>query len=448
MENETAAVDNDAQEAFDECVEEQRSKGESRGSARRICRDAMEERRGSARRAGTRDNKFYVKAFLIDPSININQWAVTEESIPKNINTFIGKPLVLTEKFDHPGADMETLNHWLQYQEAFRVGTIIDVIPKKNATTGTTAYHAVIEVTDKDLQESLRNNSVPIYVSPAIAQPASSIGAKTAEDVISEWTGIHLAIVDEPAYGVKKAVISETCGGDKQGCLLQLMKANVADFCHKQALKRYRIHIASIVGTSQARKSSPNPRKSMSTLETMDSTTVEKVEEPNTINNKQPVSIPPPGNTPTNIRDLLAENQKLLHELELRDLKIAELTDAHSTIQERIAALELRDRRKDIERIITPDLIKDDKTRLEKIKTLTSSQIPIKEIEEVYKDLKITIKKASVNQRAYAKVPYGVTSNLSSQTTASVLTSTTTEDDGTGMTSLQKQLAVLKGGLG
>jgi hypothetical protein len=459
-------------ETFAECVTAQQSKGEDEESAKRICgameRDASATTTTTTTKYTNSRGKFFVRAFLIDPSLNINKWAVTEESIPRNINTFIGKPLVLTEGFDHPGADSDTLNHWLSFQETYRVGTIIDIIPKKNPDTGSTAYHAIIEVTNNDLKASLQNNSVPVYVSPAIAEPAATAGNGLA---ISEWTGMHLAIVDEPAFGVKKAVISETCGGDKAGCLMQLRKAHVnrhgighCGFCVKEAMQKYRRAISfsqklldeaiknnNKFDTSQARKTSPNHSKPLSQLEAMDSNasennkehTIEKIEEPN--NNKQPVTIPGSNTTPTHIKDLLAENQKLLHELELRELKIQELSEAHSTVQERIAALELRDRRKDIERIVTPDVIKDDKARLDKIQYLVASSIPISQIEEVYKDLKITIKKASVNQRAYGgKVPY-VTSNLS--TTNNNNYNTQLVDDDTGLTPLQKQLAVLKGGI-
>lgn len=474
--------DRDMEEAFDECVDEQREKGESRIKARRICEEIMEERKASAALSSPKEpitqlthekGKFYVKAFLIDESLNRNDWAVTAESIPRNIKSFKGKPLVLTHNFDHPGTESDTLQHWLKFQETYRVGNIID-IQAKQTHTGSTAYYAIIEVTDPDVRASMQNNNIPHYVSPAIAQPIST-AANTVSNQISDWTGIHLAIVDEPAYGVKKAVISEMCGGDRRGCLLQLMKANIerfgegnCGFCRKEAMHRYRINVASIVSTSQARKTSPNLSKALSKLEQISSRSAESFDEcvqalqneghseeearsmctsktAAAANNqtKQPVTIPA-GNMPKNFHDLLAENQKLLGELELRELKIQELTEAHSTVQDRIAALELRDRRKDIERIVTPDIIKDDKARLEKIKYLTGSSIPISEIEAVYNDLKVTIKKASLNQRAYGgKVPY-VTSNLS---TNSNYNSNTLVDEDTGMTPLQKQMAVLKGGI-
>ena len=412
----------------------------------------------SLQRLPNRGNHFLVRAFLIDPSLNINKWAVTEESIDRNINSFIGKPLVLTENYDHPGGDIESLSHWLAYQETYRVGTITEIVTRKNPDTGSTAYHAIIEIQNEKVKEDIRNNNMPLYVSPAIAEPIDSHMAAQEGYAISHWTGIHLAIVDQPAFGIKKAVISDVCEGNKSGCLLQLRKAHVlihgpdnCGFCVAGALQKYHLRVASQLSTSHSRNSSANSQYTMSQLEPIDSNApnestrpIEKVEEPFTPpQTKQPVN-PPQGNTPTNIRDLLNENQKLLHELELRDLKIQELTEAHTTVQDRIAALELRDRRKDIERIITPDVIRDDKQRLEKIKNFVSSSIPINEIEELYKDLKVTIKKASINNRG-AKVPYGVTSNLS--TSGTNTSSNSMIDEETGLTPLQKQMAVLRGGI-
>ena len=384
---------------FGECVGAQKRKGKSDESARNICgameRDAAKV--ASLERLPNRGNHFLVRAFLIDPSLNINKWAVTEESIDRNINSFIGKPLVLTENYDHPGGDIESLSHWLAYQETFRVGTITEIVTRKNPDTGSTAYHAIIEITDEDVKADIRNNNMPLYVSPAIAEPIDSHMADAEGQQISHWQGIHLAIVDQPAFGIKKAVISDVCEGNKNGCLLQLRKAHVnlhgldnCGFCRKGALQKYHLRVASQLSTSHSRNSSALAQNSMSQLEPMDSTApstmdgtkpIEKVEEPfSPPQNKQPVN-PPQGNTPTNIRDLLNENQKLLHELELRDLKIQELTEAHTTVQDRIAALELRYRRKDIERIITHDVIRDDKQRLEKIKNFVSSSITINEIE-------------------------------------------------------------------
>lgn len=446
-------------ETFGECVGAQKRKGKSDDSARRIC-GAMEQETAKVTLASEKPitkftnerGKLFVKAFLIDSSVNLNQWAVTEESISRNINTFIGKPLVLTKDFDHPGTDQDTLKHWLKFQEDFRVGTIINISSKHNPNTGTTAYHAVIEVTDSALKDSLQNNDVPHYVSPAIAQPVQTANLSPAE-AISEWTGIHLAIVDEPAYGVKKAAITETCGGDREGCLLQLMKArHECDFCHYEALKEYRVRVlsASATNTSHAQKNTLFTNNRMSQLESIDSPAatksevtkdetsraVEKVEEPKLLN-KQPVP-----QVPKTTSQLLDELETERHKNELLQVQIRDLTEANGTFSDRLAALELRDRRKDIERIVTPDIIKDEKARLGKIKELVGSSIPIAEIENLYKEMKVLVKKASINQRAAGvRVPY-VTSNLN--TSSSTSAGLDGEDD--GLTPLEKQLACLNGG--
>ena len=47
-------------------------------------------------------DKFFVKFFLLDASLNLNRWGVTRQSLEANLETFVGKPFVLTPKFDHP----------------------------------------------------------------------------------------------------------------------------------------------------------------------------------------------------------------------------------------------------------------------------------------------------------------------------------------------------------
>lgn len=446
--------------------------------------------------AANNNSKLFVKAFLLDASLNINKWRVTKDSIDKNINSFIGKPLVLTEQFDHPSPNQnqpENLNHWLSYQESFRVGTIIDITTKTNPSTGNPGYYAIIEVTNEDLKQSLKDNAVPLYVSPAIAElvPNSAVASRTLPlptpegDIIANWTGVHLAIVDEPAFGVKKAVISDQCGGDEKGCLLQLRKAHVdmhgigkCGFCVKKALNKYRIlHELALKTTDDAAAnyaqsavtshsvSSTNQDgnyRKMSQLETTDPNTspqmpssvtiqqeqqqkqevVEKVERPNTLT-KAPIQHPPSTSSVPELTELI---QRLRQENELLKIKNEELTNVKDTISERIAAIETERRRERIERIITPDIIRDDKTRLDKIKYFVSSSIPLEQIEELYKDIKVTLRKASVSQQRGGRVPYLGTSMGTSGIASPASQQNMAVDEETGLTPLQKQLAVLRGG--
>jgi hypothetical protein len=452
------------------------------------------------------NTKYYVKAFLVDDSLNINKWQVTKESIDKNINTFIGKPLVLTENFDHPGGDQDTLNHWLAYQESFRVGTIIDITTKPNpAIPNSTVYYAIIEVTDENLKQALRDNKVPLYVSPAIAEPLP-LGASYTEmpprRVADNWIGVHLAIVDQPAFGIKKAVITDQCGGSEKACLLQLRKAHVqkfgignCGFCTKKALQKYAIlqqlghnfpnnavvDNGSILNTSHtfrtASVQTSKREKKMSQLESInnnnnDSTSipannsnnnnrdqndvtnnsterVERFERPAVTKQAIQTTTPSVSNNNNNnsYADVYQENQKLRQENQLLHLKIGEQTDALETLTQEVAVIKQEARMQKIAQIITPDIIKDDKKRLEKINYFVGTSLPIDQIEELYKELKIQKRTASsVNQRG--RVPYYSGTALGAGTVASSGNSNnnTVVDEETGLTPLQKQLAVLRGG--
>lgn len=462
------------------------NKGKSADSAKNICGALEQQAQKNASFA--REGKLFVKAFLLDASVNLNKWGVTPESIDKNINTFIGKPLLLFLNkegyFDHPSPpNNENLNHWLSFQETYRVGTIIDVNTKINPLTGNNAYYAIIEVTNDDLKQSLRDNTVPLYVSPAIAEfvhPVKSAQIRLADgsELAENWTGVHLAIVHEPAYGVRRATINETCGGSEESCLLQLRKASIekhgigkCGFCVKKALSNYTIlaklaqkqpisnvtTAANNSDTSHATNPTSNTpvSKKVSTLENVDPTQtaapkeqVEKVEE-RPITQQQPVqqqqptkqAVQPPAG-PYSVPELLQKISLLEQQIQLKDVKIEELGNINTTFGERVSALELERRREKIERIITAEVIKDQKQRLEKINYFTASSIPIEEIENLYRDVKVAIKKASSNLPR-GRVPYG--QSLGQGGVASYGNSVTVDEE-TGLTPLQKQLAVLKGG--
>jgi hypothetical protein len=274
---------------FGACVSAQIKKGKSKESAGAICGKIEKNTREGLRSASSivkyeDDNgHLYIKAWMLDASVNINRWGVNNKSIPERISSAYGKPLVLTQGFHHPlppemmrkGSEQqyddddnpyntvnvhEIVDHWLAYQEVFRVGTIIDVVEKKGS------YFAIIEVTDPAAKEAFRNNDLPLFVSPAIAQ----LDPTEDPSNITNWTFVHLAIVADPAYTMKKAIISGQCHDEKERCLLQLRQAeiNVKDydmdtweklpkigcgFCRYDALAKY----AEIVKSWRTRHSVP-----------------------------------------------------------------------------------------------------------------------------------------------------------------------------------------------
>lgn len=163
------------------------------------------------------NNKLFVKAFLMDSSVNQNQWGIHPSTLDNNIRTYIGKPLVLQHNFDHPVVADDNLQHQLEYQELFRIGNIVDVVNKG------TRYDAIAEITDPYAQKAFKEGMLPLYVSPQLFKkdPTEQDGQMT------KWVGTHLAIVKEPAYGVKTATVNGECTGEAEKCLTYLKRAAI-----------------------------------------------------------------------------------------------------------------------------------------------------------------------------------------------------------------------------
>lgn len=325
----------------------------------------------------TDNGRLYLKAFLLDASVNINEWGVTPASLSKNINTFIGKPLVLTEDYSHPvPTNEDSLDHWLTFQEDYRIGTIVDVVPKDSA------YYALIEVTDPDAKKAIEGGAIPNYVSPAIAQ----LGLE-ASTRINNWTGVHLAIVDDPAFTIKKATITASCGGDSAQCLLQLRKAKIekqghrygCGFCNYKALIALTSHTTS---------------RDNFNLVKLEDNIISNSKSPEISKTAQQETNPPP--PPETVPK--TQYDELVKKLADAELKARELSETNKNISGQVAEIQLERRREKIERIITAELIKDDNKRTEKINTMVASSIPVKEIEDLYKDAFI-VRKASIETR-------------------------------------------------
>ena len=101
--------------------------------------------------------------------------ALARQSIVDNIQSFIGKPLVLFKdakgELDHPPSEANTIAGWTADQEPYRIGTIIDVVRKEQYNQGPydDQYFAIIEVTDKNAQRNPTGGNQTLYVSPGLA---------------------------------------------------------------------------------------------------------------------------------------------------------------------------------------------------------------------------------------------------------------------------------------
>src|SRR6185312_4835690 len=105
---------------FQACVSAQVNKGKSEESAKKIC-GALEEGASTSTEIIEDNGKFYLKAFLLDSSVNQNEWGVDLATLDANINSYIGKPLVLQDDFEHPNSGDSNYDHVIQYQEKFRI---------------------------------------------------------------------------------------------------------------------------------------------------------------------------------------------------------------------------------------------------------------------------------------------------------------------------------------
>jgi len=164
------------------------------------------------------NNKLFIKAFLLDTGMNLNDWGVSPSTLDANISSYIGKPVCLQDDFDHPNSGDDNLQHQLSYQDNFRIGTIVDISKKG------TRYDAIAEITDENAKNAFRSGSLPLYVSPQLYHTGAY---KEGQENMTEWTGTHLAIVDKPAYGVKRANVGSQCTGESMICLAQLKKASL-----------------------------------------------------------------------------------------------------------------------------------------------------------------------------------------------------------------------------
>ena len=173
----------------------------------------------------------YASYFLLKgDEVNGREWGVTSSSIPMNIKSFIGMPLVATGnkfvpdspygvQFMHPSIshfaqeapdlvaglnpmDMEDIK---TFQDRFRIGTIDDVFFNPNKGL----WNASVK-----LAEGIEASDLPPFCSPAIYQ----LDMTEHEGSLTKWVGLHLATLDQrPAYG-NIALLNATCSGTSAQC--------------------------------------------------------------------------------------------------------------------------------------------------------------------------------------------------------------------------------------
>lgn len=162
----------------------------------------------------------FLKKFLIGEEFNMNRWRVTWDAIKQDLDSFLGKPLVLTPDRDHPS---------VKNQENFRVGDIIDVGLDELKRTAWQVSH----ITDEKTIELIRDEKIK-FGSPTVLPYSKAtvekvhLGDGKIETTLHRFKGAQDAIVGDPAYGKEVDFIPAICDGTGEGCALKLMEVSAA----------------------------------------------------------------------------------------------------------------------------------------------------------------------------------------------------------------------------
>jgi len=328
------------------------------------------------------NGRFFVKAFLLDTSLNQNNWGVSPQTLDANITSYVGKPLVLTEKFDHPDSGDPNLDHALLYQELYRIGSVTDVV--KNGTR----YDAVCEITDPYAIDAWRMGEIPLYVSPQLYKQDASESDRS----ISKWQGTHLALVKDPAFGVKVATFGGSCTGDPDTCLAQLKKASIIEkhgygscgYCNRKLLLSAKV--SPLQHNSPENEPKINYPPGYSSLERISDSQARN-------------KVPDPLKQSSAVVELDAANKKIAS-LEQK-LAIAlnsnkEKDSVNSDLAKRMAALETEHRRDKVAAILSAAGIVEKEGFDERVSSLAKSNLPLEEIHSIYQPY-VEAKNAGLN---------------------------------------------------
>ena len=216
--------------------------------------------------------KFASYFLLKGDEINGREWGVTSASIPANIQTFIGRPLVATgEKFVpdspygvqylHPsishfmskapelvaGLNPMNMNDILEFQDRFKIGTIEDVFFNSEKQL----WNAVVR-----LAAGVEASDLPPFCSPALYQ----MDMTESEGNITKWTGLHLAALDQrPAYG-NIALLNGTCHGTTGQCTKQFagndnsLKSDIMKIAATLSTDNPKVDVVKVFGERKKKK--------------------------------------------------------------------------------------------------------------------------------------------------------------------------------------------------
>ena len=173
-------------------------------------------------------NKVYLKTFLIDHTLAMNGMRLVKAN---NLQKFVGKELILTPNKDHPpefrkykqtGIPHVDIPNFLKLQNRYRIGKIIEVNQSLVQGNDEPVYSALIELDTTRGINLYRHRLLPKYVSVSLYQTKGDGWAD-----IQDFEALHLALVNDPAYGVTKARVRGSCEDSLEICRGRLAQAHL-----------------------------------------------------------------------------------------------------------------------------------------------------------------------------------------------------------------------------
>jgi len=168
----------------------------------------------------------FIKSFLINNKLNLNDWEVTEEANRLDGPDFKGMPGI---EFFNKGRRDHTVGNSYTQALHLQMPHAKAIIRKVLGTETGEKLTQISRVFDKELIKKLRNHEIK-FVSPAIF-PRSIDDVEIIQRPegghihrVHRYLPLHYAFVDEPAYGTDDAKITDICDGPD--CLIKLEKAS------------------------------------------------------------------------------------------------------------------------------------------------------------------------------------------------------------------------------
>ncbi len=168
----------------------------------------------------------FIKSFLINNKLNLNDWEVTEEANRLDGPDFKGMPGI---EFFNKGRRDHTVGNSYTQALHLQMPHAKAIIRKVLGTETGEKLTQISRVFDKEIIKKIRNHEIK-FVSPAIF-PRSIDDVEVIQRPegghihrVHRYLPLHYAFVDEPAYGTDDAKIIDICDGPD--CLIKLEKAS------------------------------------------------------------------------------------------------------------------------------------------------------------------------------------------------------------------------------